>query len=111
MIGTITVGNYKLGARGIYIGRAMPRYNLVNSPLANPYKLERNTNREIVLEQYKQWLWQQIKDQTQVYSALKDLAKQVQQGNDLTLVCWCAPLACHGEIVKSAIKWIIEKGK
>jgi len=34
------------------------------------------------------------------------LARLAKKG-DLYLGCWCAPLPCHGDVVKKAIEWII----
>ena len=65
----------------IYIGRP--------SIWGNPYEIGRDGNRREVLARYEIWL--------EHHSELKDLAKKELKGKDL--VCWCSPLACHGDIL------------
>ena len=26
--------------------------------------------------------------------------------NNIRLICWCAPLECHGDVIKSCVEWI-----
>lgn len=57
--------------------------------------------REDAVAYYKQWLWTQIKIQNkEVMAALRALNK------DTVLVCWCSPLACHGDVIKAAWGWM-----
>ena len=35
--------------------------------------------------------------------ALNEIRTKVQAGEDVVLLCWCAPLPCHGEIVAEAV--------
>jgi NTP pyrophosphatase (non-canonical NTP hydrolase) len=41
---------------GIYVGRGYPRGRLVESPLANPFRIPRDGNRQTVLVQYRKHL-------------------------------------------------------
>ena len=76
----------------MYIGRAMPMYGLNGSVLGNPFKGERMA----VIAQYKQWLLDKIRaDDTKAVNALM-IARDMK-----ALVCWCAPLACHGNVIIS----------
>ena len=34
-----------------------------------------------------------------------DVLAQAQAG-PLALLCWCAPLACHAEVIRSALLWL-----
>ena len=44
-------------------------------------------------------------EQGDVYAELKRLAKLAKQG-DLTLICWCFPKPCHGDILICAIEYL-----
>lgn len=94
-----------------YIGRAMPNRN--SSPLGNKFKVqpfgpyERN---ESVLVHYRSWLWKEMqKPSGPVYTELIRLAS-IAKNQPLNLACWCSPQTCHGDVVKKAIKFLINKG-
>ena len=59
-MGKITIGNYKLGHRGIYIGRYNKSHGLGASPLCNPIPLNKNITPAQNLILYKQHLWKAI---------------------------------------------------
>lgn len=97
----------------IYIGRAMPAYNLAASPLGNPYRLTDESKRAEVLEQYRRWLWRSIKGATPDSLAdtpqMRELHRLYliwQETGALKLGCWCAPRLCHGDVIKSALEWL-----
>lgn len=75
----------------VYIGRP--------SIWGNPFVLGRNGTRQEVVDQYRQWLFTQ--------PAL--LARIGFELRDKVLGCWCAPQACHGdvlaELADSGIDW------
>jgi hypothetical protein len=81
-----------------YVGRP--------SPLGNPYALGRDGNREQVIARYRHWLWEQLQlpDSPQERE-LRRLLAQARSG-DLVLLCWCAPLPCHAEVVRGALLWL-----
>lgn len=112
-VGTVTIGNYKLGDRGVYIGRAMPAYKLAQSPLANQWKLGSLASSEEILVEYRKWLWKEIKLKGKVWLELQRIAKIVMSGQDVKLICWCKEKGegkenpCHGDTVKNALLWMI----
>lgn len=68
-------------ARGVYIGRP--------SVFGNPFRIGRDGTRAEVVAKYETWLFSQ-----------PDLLSRVKR--DLTgknLICWCAPSACHGDVL------------
>jgi len=65
----------------VYIGRP--------SPFGNPFKIGPDGDRATVIERYRAWL---LSQPDLVARARRELA-----GKDL--VCWCAPLACHGDVL------------
>lgn len=98
----ITVRNLKKlrddeKAEGIYIGRP--------SVLGNPFFMRSEEDRTTVVNQYRDWLWDQICKPTEVRKEIERLAIQHVQGKDLKLDCFCAPEACHGNVLKSCIEW------
>jgi len=82
---------------GVYIGRP--------SLLGNPFEIGVHGERANVISFYRRWLWDRITEQGEVYAELKRLAKLAKQG-DLTLICYCSPKPCHGEIVMRSIEWL-----
>ena len=35
------------------------------------------------------------------------IAELVRSGQDIALACWCAPKACHGDVIKQAVEAIL----
>jgi len=69
------------------------------SVLANAFKDQDNW---AVL--YKRWLWSKIRNRRGAqYQALNEIAT----GQYEALACWCAPKACHCDIILKACDWII----
>lgn len=113
-VGSIKVVNKKtltpeIGFTDIYIGRP--------SALGNPYKMNREEDRATVIELYHRWLWNQIKWSKEpdlnhsAFNELIRIAKLVKSGKNIRLVCWCAPLGCHGDIIVRAVNWLIAEGR
>lgn len=65
----------------IYIGRG--------SKWGNPYRIGRDGDRATVIAKYAQWL----RGQHHLLRALDEL-----RGRDL--ICFCAPLPCHGDLLR-----------
>ena len=68
-------------AGAVYIGRG--------SNWGNPFRIGPDGDRAAVIVKHKHWL----ADQHHLLRALDELC-----GRDL--VCFCAPLACHGDLLK-----------
>lgn len=98
---TIRVTNVRRVKDGEYIGRAMP--GRAGSPLGNPYKIGPDGDREQVIYQYREWLEVQVYINNAVRSELRRLVDLARR-RDVTLLCWCAPLPCHGDVVKEFIE-------
>ena len=73
--------NKRESTDGVYIGRP--------SKFGNPCVIGRHGDRAEVIKRYEQWLRSQ--------PALMAAAKRELRGK--SLVCWCAPLACHGDVL------------
>lgn len=90
----IAVANRRHGASGEYIGRP--------SPLGNRFLIGRDGDRLAVIEQYRAWLARNMLEPS-VADELQRLAAIAEQG-DLTLVCWCAPHPCHGDVIAEVLR-------
>ena len=98
----IEIVNTKHGAgAGVYVGRP--------SVLGNPYRVE-DGGRERAVRWYRDWLRAAWKRGRQEKTELLRLARLYKAHGTLTLVCWCAPQACHAEVIQEAVLGIVEKG-
>ena len=73
----------------VYIGRP--------SKWGNPYMIGKDGTREEVIEKYESWLFAGKSD-------LRFLDLMELVGKDL--VCWCAPLPCHGDVLLRLVKYV-----
>ena len=94
----ITVGNKQRGARGIYVGRP--------SPLGNPFPLHREAERASVIRDYEDWLAEQLLDTSSAVSVELHRLAALARKQDICLVCFCAPKACHADVIKRTIEAI-----
>ena len=72
----------------VHIGRANARYQLPASKWANPFLPKLPADHETAVAAYERWL----RSQPRLMDALPEL-------RGLALVCWCAPLPCHGDVL------------
>ena len=95
----------------VYIGRQNWNLGLPKSLLANPFRVNDNCDRQMAVQKYRTWLWERIQERGLVWDELNWLADKVEAGEDISLSCYCAPKACHGDIVKNAVEWIIDESQ
>lgn len=83
-------------SNAFYIGSG-----IVNLPKSNLYiDLEEN--------QYKVWLWKEIKAKGQAYQKLLMMKDSIIKGDELILVCSCDKKElCHSYIVKKALFYLL----
>ena len=94
----ITVGNKKHGKSGIYVGRP--------SPLGNPFPMQGEAERAAVIRNYEDWLAEQLLDPNSPASREIHRLAELARKQDLCLVCFCAPKACHADIIQRTIEAI-----
>ena len=70
----------------IYVGRP--------SKWGNPFEIGRDGTREEVIDLYRVWLQEHI-----------ELVDELITLDPDYLQCWCAPLACHADVLVEAIVW------
>ncbi|WP_443698960.1 DUF4326 domain-containing protein [Pseudomonas sp.] len=93
---TTVVNKYKVNMSDpdiVYIGRG--------SPFGNPFKMldKSDAERDRVVKEYKLYLWKMIKSDPIIKDKLLEL-------NGKRLAYYCAPKACHGDVLVSAIEWV-----
>jgi len=99
----IHINNKKDTSFGIYVGRP--------SILGNPYSIGKDGSRAEVIQLYRVWLWDEIWKHDIVCEELLRLLKLYQKnGCNLSLLCWCAPLPCHAEVIRSCLLWMDKDG-
>jgi len=94
---------------GIYVGRTMS--NISASVLGNPFKVKPHGpyERAESIRLYRRWLWKQMQSGAgEVYEEMLRLKRLAGQG-DLTLICWCAPAACHADVIKACLEWMLRR--
>lgn len=92
----MVLNKHKCGipAGAIYIGRG--------SIWGNPYVMGKDGDRDAVCEAHKQYLWDQIQSGQVSLDSLAALHGKV-------LVCFCAPLRCHGDTLIKAAAWAVQQ--
>lgn len=99
----IKVVNKHHGQSGIYIGRG--------SPLGNQWPINNaiGDTRDVVIDRYSKWIREQISEgNTVVIAELKRIGHMAMDG-DVSIQCFCAPLACHGDVIKFILDTTIKK--
>jgi len=88
---------------GVYVGRP--------SPLGNPFTHLQGSKcaefkvatRDEAVEKYQGWLQNALKRDKNVRMCFDLLVATYREFGELTLICWCAPLRCHAEIIRDMI--------
>ena len=83
------------GYMPVYIGRP--------SPLGNPFIIGKHGTRAEVIELFSFHLTEAMCGPTEENTVLWCLAERVRKGQRLALQCWCAPKACHGDVIAEEI--------
>lgn len=73
----------------VYIGRANPRMGFKGSRWANPFRIAPSKSREECIESFTGYM-----RRDRLFS---EVARIELKGK--VLGCWCAPLACHGDLL------------
>lgn len=77
----------------VFIGRG--------SVLGNPYHITPTRTREQVIELYHDWFAKKLMDLDEdVMNAMADIIELEKEHGRVDLQCFCAPQACHGDVIK-----------
>lgn len=90
------------GAHVVYVGRP--------TALGNPFAVGIDGTRDEVVEDYAGWLQDKLDDpdpneQQQMFAELIIAART---HDVLALQCWCAPQACHADVLREELLSILE---
>ena len=94
----------------LYIGRGSILGNKFTSKPIEKTKASTQCNsREESIEKYKEWLLNELTTNLQVQREMNRIYSMAL-GKGVNLVCFCKPLLCHGDVIKSIVeKKIMEK--
>lgn len=75
--------------------------------LANPHVMVTEDDRQKVIDMFRVDLEKDIAEQGAMYKQLRQIQARVEEGYNVTLGCWCAPQACHCDVVKEKVIWLM----
>lgn len=87
--------NVYIGRQGIVFIKNQ-RYPPVSSMWHNPFKIDKDHDRNDVLEKYTEYIINKIEKE--------NLQGELLRLKNKTLGCWCKPEPCHGDILIELIK-------
>ncbi len=79
-----------------YIGRG--------SLFGNPYKISSTLGRKQVIECFTEFWYDDLIHQIEIQEKLYEMIDLLNQREDVYLSCFCAPLPCHGDVIKSTLE-------
>lgn len=85
-----------------YVGRG--KNSKLACTLGNPFK---GPSREKAIEMYRYYLFLAMLFDEKIQNVLLLIANTACK-HDVALVCHCAPLACHGDVIKELIETALE---
>lgn len=80
------------------------------SALGNPFIIGKDGDRTEVIAKYRRWLWEKIKKRNSPECTELRRVLALARRGDVHLICCCAPLSCHGDVIKAAVEWMAGKG-
>jgi Domain of unknown function (DUF4326) len=103
VIKVVNKRSYKPTESDFYIGRGSVlgnKYYHGNSSF-NVVKVE---SREEAIRLYEVWLRQKIKEKDKDICGELNYILRAARKENVQLICYCAPLSCHGDIIKKVIE-------
>jgi len=70
-----------------------------SSVLGNPYVLKKESDREEVIAKYELHLRDRLKNPKDPITIEFYRILALSKTTNLSLMCWCAPKPCHGEVI------------
>lgn len=86
----------------VYIGRKNARR--AGSPLGNPEWLRDEVDRAANIARYRRWLLERLVPGSPQLAEIERLRQVYNERGELNLVCYCAPKACHGDVIKTCLE-------
>lgn len=115
MAGTITVVNLRELRRNppvspqgtsIYVGRGRAPAGMENARLGNGVRVTADTPREGAVAAFERHFRTMVHSYPESHEAqaVARLTARHRAGEHLVLVCWCAPLPCHANVIAQVIR-------
>lgn len=102
MIRIVNLRNYKLNK-----GELLVKVDRSNAILGNKFFMSNESQRELVCNQYQEWLDKQICFGNEVVLAELRRIFCLARKQDIALGCWCYPLRCHSMTIMNFLnKWL-----
>lgn len=76
----------------VYVGRSRGDAPELDGRLGNPFTLRYEDERDSVLRRYQSYLDRKL-------ATTPDFARRVEACRGKTLVCYCKPKRCHGDVI------------
>lgn len=94
----IKIANKRAGSHpsGVYVGRG--------SPLGNPFVIGKDGDRDEVISKFKLHLLNRLHAKDAAVCGEMNRIWSLAKAGDVTLVCYCAPLRCHSEVIKAVVE-------
>lgn len=99
MIKVVNIKTHKSTPYDVYVGRP--------SLLGNPFIIGKDGDRSQVIEKYRIWLKERLSYPKSIVYVEFNKAVELARNGDVNLVCYCAPLSCHADIIKEEIERIL----
>ena len=98
------VNKYKHTAtdHDVYIGRGSVFGNPF-SHLDSSHDIYKVDTREEAITEFKTYFKRENVGDTYLFRNVEALVDKVRSGEDINLVCFCKPKACHGDVIKEYI--------
>jgi len=81
--------------RGISVARP--------TPLGNPFPVGASYTRAVALARSRAWIPGELERNAKARAQLARIVAAAREG-DVTLLCWCAPLPCHAEMIARLVE-------
>lgn len=91
----IAAVNKHRGGVGHYIGRG--------SPLGNPFSIGPQYTRDQAINTYEGYLTDKIRSGDRLICEELNRLGDLAQDGPLRLLCFCAPLRCHGDVIRRVL--------
>ncbi len=95
---TTVVNQYRIGR----VPKGSPEHAYIGrkSPFGNPYIIGMHGNRQQVIAKYRAYFERRMREHP-------GFRQQVEGLRGKTLICFCAPLPCHGDVIAA---WLDRQG-
>lgn len=113
VVAAVRAGKFGPNMPHIYIGRAMPSWELPCSPLGNPFREGQNGTRDEVIEKFYNYIAVKVAaspEKAEIRKIARTVFRQMllaalgEPPQAVTLWCWCVPQRCHGEIIRAMVR-------